>query len=152
MDNFEKIFNRSLDFVNVGLSDIELYSREEIEDVQNEYRYLKRNGEKNKSWIGEEYVVIGIDTCCGDPIIAKVDDEKIPIYYMMHGISRSLELISDSFDNFMKILELIESVNLLDFQEIEQVLLKIQEIVPAIEVDKYWRVLLQTGYDFLISE
>lgn len=80
----EKIFNIDINDIEVGLSDIHIYGKDEIEEAQAGYRYNELTGELIEDWIGEKYVVIGNDSCCGDPIIAKIDEEELPIYSMFH--------------------------------------------------------------------
>ena len=79
--------------------------------------------------------------CCGDPIIAKIDEEKIPIYSMFHDNWSSLQIISDSLDQFIIILKKLKETNLKDKAECEKILEDIKKSVPDISFD-YWENLI----------
>lgn len=66
----EKLFNIDVNDIEVGLSEFHMYRKDEIEEAQAGYRYDELTGEPIEDWIGEEYIVIGNDSCCGGPIIA----------------------------------------------------------------------------------
>ena len=78
-----ELFERDIDDIEIGISEIHLFSKEEIEDAQIGYR-IDENGNPLEEWIGDDYIVIGNDSCCDDPIIAKIDNKDLPIYSMFH--------------------------------------------------------------------
>ena len=146
----EKIFNADLKSVDLGLSDILIFEKDEIEKEQIGYRYtgLPGEGEPIEDWIGEDYVVIGLDSCCGDPIIAKVDEDELPIYFMHHDDWSSLQLIATSFEQFINLLKKLDKTNLANKEECEHTFEIIKRESPNISLD-YWESLISSGYEFL---
>lgn len=142
----EKIFNRNFEEVDFGLSTLSFYKKDEIEDAQIGFRY---DNEKNeiKQWKGKEYVVIGNDSALGDPIIAKVDETEIPIYSMFHDDWNSFEMVAESFEQYMGILEMIEKTDLHRRDKIIDLLDEIEEIVPENSY-YYWEDLINSAFDF----
>lgn len=146
-----KIFNREINDLEMGLSDIHLCSKDEIEDAQAGYRYNGLTGEVIEDWFGDEYIVIGDDSCCGDPIIAKVDEEEIPMYYMFHDDWDSLQKISNSFDEFLDVLKMIDSIDLRDKESCKKLLEDIRKKAKLESYD-YWDSLITTSFEFLTDE
>ena len=147
----EKIFNVEVNDVEIGLSEIHIYEKDEIEDAQAGYRYNGLTGEVIEEWFGEEYIVIGNDSCCGDPIIAKVDEEEIPIYFMFHDDWSSLQLIASSLEQFVDILKKLEETDLEDKDECVNVLEDIKQEVPSASYE-YWEGCVASAYEFLTDE
>lgn len=148
MENLpKKLFERDIELVNCGLSDIYFFQEDEMDEGQAGFRH---DGEGNKieDWIGDEYVVIGIDSCCGDPIITDITKEELPIYCMFHDDWSTLEQIAYNFEQFLEILHMIDDANIGDEKEKEELKAKIKEIVPE-EGYEYWECLLQIGYEFI---
>ena len=145
-----KIFERNINDIEIGVSEIHLYSREEINEAQIGYQ-IDSNGNEIKEWIGSNYVVIGNDSCCGDPIIAKIDEEELPVYSMFNDDWSSLELIANSFKQYISILERIDNTDLEDKDECKNILENIKNIVPSVSYD-YWEVLIKSAYEFLTDE
>jgi len=116
-DEWENSFNNSiLSVLNINedikeadlvAGEIYLFSKNQLLKEQIGYVY---DLEKNmiKDWIGENYVVIGHDSTCGDPIILDISNEKFPIYSMFHDDWSTLEKIADSYDEFLKIIKIIK--------------------------------------------
>jgi len=149
MENIpKKLFERDIDSINCGLSDIYLIEEDQIEKGQAGFRYNGLTGEKITEWIGDDFYVIGIDSCCGDPIIADFSKEELPIYYMFHDDWDTLQLISDNFEQFIKILHMIDDTDISDESQKDDLISEIEEIVPEEGLD-YWQALIQTGYEFL---
>ena len=143
----KKLFERDIESVNCGLSDIYFFKENSIEKEQAGYRFNGLTGEPIEEWIGDNYYVIGIDSCCGDPIIVDVSKEELPIYYMFHDDWSSLQLIAESFDQFLEILHLIDD-NDFDYEEgKDELIAKIKEICPEEGYD-YWEGLIQSGFEF----
>ena len=122
MENIpKKLFERDIDSINCGLSDIYLIEEDQIEKEQAGFRYNGLTGEKIAEWIGDNFYVIGIDSCCGDPIIA---------------------------EQFIKILHMIDDSDISDESQKDDLISEIEEIAPEEGLD-YWQALIQTGYEFL---
>lgn len=146
-----KIFDRKINEIDVGLSEIYLYDKDEIEEAQAGYRYNGLTGEVIEDWIGDEYIVIGNDSCCGDPIIVKVDEEELPIYNMFHDDWDSLQKISNSFEEFLDVLKLIDNIDLRDRESCKRLLENIRKKVKLESYD-YWDSLITTAFEFLTDE
>ena len=147
----EKLLNIEINDVEIGLSDIHIYGRNEIEKAQAGYRYNGLTGELIEDWIGEEYLVVGNDSCCGDPIIAKIDEEEIPIYSMFHDDWSSLQIIAHSLEQFINILKKLDGTNLENKEECKKLLEDIKKEVPNTSSD-YWEGLIASAYEFLTDE
>ncbi len=142
-----EIFDRSINDIEIGVSDIHLYSKEEIEEGQVGYR-VDDKGNTIKEWIGDNYIVIGHDSCCGDPIITDISDKKLPVYSMFHDDWESLEKITDDFQQYLDILKKIDETDLGNEKDKDNLILEINKIVPN-EAEDYWTSIIQNAYDFL---
>ena len=142
-----KIFERNISDIEVGVSDIHLFSKDEIEDAQIGYR-IDDKGNKIEDWIGDNFVVIGIDSCNGDPIIVDINNEKLPVYSMFCDDWETLQIITDSFKQFIEILNRIDATELSDEEEKDNLISEIIKEVPE-EGEEYWEGLIQVAYEFL---
>lgn len=147
----EKVFNIDINNIEIGLSDIHIYGKDEIEEAQAGYRYNGLTGEPIEDWIGDEYIVIGNDSCCGDPIIAKIDEEELPIYSMFHDNWVSLQIIANSLEQFTNILKKLDETDLADKEECKNIFKSIKQEVPNISYD-YWEGLIASAYEFLTDD
>ena len=142
-----KIFKRDIDDVEIGMSEIHLYSKDEIEDGQLGYR-IDNKGNEIKEWIGDNYIVIGDDSALGDPIIVDINDDKLPVFNMFHDDWSSLQKIAYDFNQYIDILDKIDGSDLSDEEEKDKLITEIVKIVPKDGQD-YWESLLQVAYEFL---
>lgn len=142
----EKIFNRDFEEIDVGISTLTFFKKDELDDAQIGYKY-DNNRETIKEWKGEEFVVIGNDSALGDPIIAKIDEEEIPVYSMFHDDWSSFEKIAESFEQYIGVLEMIEKTDLHRRDKIIDLLDEIEEIVPE-DSYYYWEDLINSAFDF----
>lgn len=146
----EELFKVDVKDIEIGAGGIYLYDKKEIEEAQIGYRY-DDEGNQIKDWFGDEYVVIGQETACGDPIIAKIDEEDIPIYYMFHDDWSTFGLLSKSFSQFEDLLKMVEEINLYDKEDCEQFLNSLKKELPENAYD-FWEGLITVGYEFLTDE
>ena len=144
----KKIFERDIESVDCGLSDIYFFKENEIEKGQAGFRFHGLTGEIIKDWIGDNFYVIGIDSCGGDPIIVDISKEELPIYFMFHDDWTSLQLIAESFDQFLDILYLIDDGDFHSEEGKDKLIANIKDIVPEEGYD-YWEALIQSGYEFV---
>lgn len=142
-----KLFERDIDDVEIGMSEIHLYSKDEIEDGQLGYR-IDNKGNEIKEWIGDNYIVIGDDSALGDPIIVDINDDKLPVYNMFHDDWSSLQKIAYDFNQYIDILNKIDGNDLSNEEEKDKLINEIVKIVPKDGQD-YWKSLLQVAYEFL---
>lgn len=143
----DKIFKRDIDDVEVGLSIIHLYSKEEFDDAQIGYR-VNKTGEKINEWIGDNYYVIGNDSCCGDPIIVDTSDSKLPVYSMFHDDWSMLDKITESYEQYLDILKEIEKADLSNQDSCKKLTDKIINETPN-EGNDYWEALIESAYEFI---
>lgn len=140
-----ELFERNIEDITVGLSDIHLYAKNEIEDAQIGYS-KDGNGKKLENWIGDNFLVIGHDSCCGDPIIVDLNEEKLPVYSMFHDDYSSLQKITNSFKEYINILNEIEEV---DLSDAEKSLALIEDIKNNNIEEDYFESLIKSAYEFL---
>lgn len=146
-----KIYSNTTDsIIEIGAHSFFMHNREELDNAQIGYR-IDSEGNKIKNWIGEEYFVIGYDSYNNDPLIVKVDDERLPMYTMKKDDLNSLQLIVDTYDEFINILNLIKETNLYDKEDCQNLLIKIYVQIPD-EAHNYWTLLISAAYEFYADE
>ena len=134
-------FGRSLDTV--------LFEKDEIEKEQLGYQF-DLNGNPIPEWFGPEYVVIGHDYICGDPLIAKVDEPEIKFFSMFHDDWDSLTLIARSIKEFEFIAAKLEACDVTDLSSIEN-FKKETASIPNDVID-YWTNLVDLANEFYNEE
>lgn len=100
--------------VSIGYTGIELFGPNEIDENQVGYS-VSGDG---KSLIGtsegdwrKEWIVIGRELCCGDPIFIDASEPELPVYTAMHGEGDWMpNLISSSYNGLLKIIEQLRKV------------------------------------------
>ena len=142
-----KIYNTDINDVEIGVSKIHLYTKDEIEEAQIGYR-IDNKGNEIDEWIGDDYIIIGNDSCCGDPIITDVSDDKLPVYSMFHDDWETLQKITNDFEQYISILKKINKSDLSDETQKNNLISDITKIVPSEGAD-YWSTIIQTAYEFL---
>jgi hypothetical protein len=91
------------DSVSIGYSSIHLAPVKELEAAQQGYSIVPEGDETD--W-REEWVVVGYEGMCGDPIFIDTDDDEYPVYTAEHGMGEwSPRLIAFTFRHFVQILE-----------------------------------------------
>ena len=113
--------------VSLGYGSIHLIPAVELEAAQQGYGVISEGGEKE--W-QDEWVVIGYEGLCGDPIFIDTSDGCFPVFTAIHGMDEwSPQLIASSFSHFVQILEqlLLLSVGRTDPIELEQHPISFQE-------------------------
>jgi len=143
----DKLFDIDTNDIEIGSSTIHLYEKDKIEKMQRGYRYNGLTGEPIEDWFGDAYVVIGVETCCGDPIIAKIDEEDLPIYYMFHDDWSTLQKVANSLEQFINMLKKINNTYLETEEEYEELINDIKKEVPNTSYD-YWESIIELAYDF----
>lgn len=146
--------------VSFGYTGIHIYQSEELKDVQVGYS-ISLNGDSlidgvPGSW-QKNWIVVGCEELCGDPIFADVSSEDCPVYTAMHGEgSWTPNLIADSIEGFAKALESVATIasnratpvelekNPLSIPELNEVLDKIQRNNPTADIN-FWQEFLSTN-------
>ena len=144
----DKIYDRNINDVEIGLSEIHLYSKEEIKEAQLGYS-VNSDGNKITDWLGDNYVVIGNDSCCGDPIITDIFNEKLPVYIMFHDDWDSLRQIADNFELYIDILNKIDSTDLSREIEKNRLISNIKAMSLTEDEEDYWNSMIEFAYEFL---
>ena len=152
-DTYEKLKNLENLFFEFG--EITYFSKKDIDHGQKGFRCNFYDDTINDEWAGDEYVIIGYDTTRGigpDPIIIKVDEESLPIYYLHTdgGDWKNPIKIADTFDNYIKIMNCISkfskdleysTLNILDYYSLIE---DISNINSKKNID-YWEELLNNS-------
>jgi len=100
--------------VSYGCGGIKLFSAAEVEDGQIGYS-VSRDGsslcsDENGAW-QPNWVVIGYETACGDPLFVDTDAATLPVFTATHGqgawepiqIAASVETFGKCIDEFSRI-------------------------------------------------
>ena len=95
--------------VSIGYNGIDLVNEKDVEKIQIGYSIHPNGrsliGTKNGDWM-EEWVVIGNDSSCGDPIFIDTSNPDLPDYTAPHGEGRwDPDLICSTYNGFLKIIE-----------------------------------------------
>lgn len=114
-DLIEKLFKlEKSEYEMGGMETIEFATnQEELNDLQIGFK-VDMEGKKLDDWFGEEYLVIGTTTLCGDPIIVKTDEKNYPVYFMFHDDWDSFDIIESGFDKFVNNIAKIDEMILND--------------------------------------
>ncbi len=99
--------NEDIKKVDLVAGEIYLFSKENLLKEQIGYVYDYQKNIINE-WIGINFVIIGYDSTCGDPIIMDSNYKQLPIYTMQHDDWSTLKPISDSYDEFLKIMSILQ--------------------------------------------
>jgi len=95
-----------LDSVSIGYASINLAPAAELEAAQQGYSIIPEGDETD--W-HDEWVVIGHEEQCGDPVFIDTDDEDYPVYTAAHGTGEwNPRLIAFTFRHFIEILQQLQ--------------------------------------------
>jgi hypothetical protein len=97
-----------LDSVSLGYSSVILTPVAELDEAQAGYGVVPK-GQKT-DW-HPEWVAIGFEGLCGDPVFIDTKEDDYPVYTAAHGEgSWEPRLIAASFDQFVQILRRLEGL------------------------------------------
>ena len=97
-----------LDSVSIGYASIDLAPIGEIEALQQGYSIIPAG--QTTDW-HDEWLVIGTEGLCGDPIFIDTSDVSFPVYTAAHGMGEwSPQLIASSFQHFIQILQRLQEL------------------------------------------
>lgn len=110
----QKLTTLPLSEVSIGFTTIRLFSESEISDGQLGYSIDPDGnslvGDKEGDW-KENWLVIGYDETCGDPILTDFSIPQSPVYTAMHGMGDWKKVrIADSFEGFCESLAIIAKI------------------------------------------
>lgn len=143
--------------VSLGYSTIEICAPTQLEDAQLGYAYdLQGNslvGQSAGDWQAN-WLVIGHEGLCGDPIFVDRQEDGLPVYTAIHGVgSWEPVMIATKLQNFVETLKIIEEIakgretpvllerNPISSDQKEKVLTKIRNTTQINEVE-FWELLL----------
>ncbi len=106
----QKLNRISFNEVTIGLTTIYIFPEDEIDENQIGYSFDSEGqslvGESNGDW-KKNWLVIGYESLCGDPLFTDIETENFPVFTAMHGVgSWNENLIADNFESFVKSLEI----------------------------------------------
>jgi hypothetical protein len=94
------------DSVSIGYASIHLAPVAELAAAQQGYSVIPEGNEID--WC-DEWVVIGREGMCGDPIFIDTDDDDYPVYTAAHGMGEwSPHLIAFTFRHFIQIVQQLQ--------------------------------------------
>ena len=94
------------DRVSIGYAGISLVPLDELEPAQNGYGVVLE--ESQTDW-RHEWIVIGNEERCGDPIFIDSDDDEYPVYTAAHGIGEwTPQLVAFTFRHFVEVLQQLQ--------------------------------------------
>ena len=129
MDVPVKLFDRDVEKIKVGAGAFCFFPKENLDDAQIGYLYEKDKTE-SKRWVGKEYLVIGKNSVKSEPIIAKLDEPSLPIYTLINNERDSLERVSNSFEEYKEVLNMIDNTDLYRRDKITNLLDELKGKVP----------------------
>jgi hypothetical protein len=145
--------------IQLGCGGMQFFTPEQLQDGQLGYSI----NQEGQSLVGNQegdwrinWVVIGNESCCGDPIFVDTADNKLPVYSAPHGMGEwEPELIATSFDNFIEIIKLLMPIsqgredpvalekNPLTDEDKENLLSQIMDINNGID-GSFWAVFMES--------
>ena len=134
----KKVFETEPNHTNLGQDPkygegLGIYGEKVFDEIQLGYR-VDANGFKNKEWLGNQYFIVGGYGGFGDSLVVDVSDDNFPIYALEHDNWDNFEKISNSFEDFVKIISLIESVDFSNKEQCEKLKMDISKIINC----KFW--------------
>ena len=98
----------TFDGVSIGFDSLDLVPAGDLEAAQLGYGIVPEGQESD--W-QPNWVVIGHEGRCGDPIFIDTNDEHFPVYTAAHGMGEwDPELIASSFQNLVQILQRFQAL------------------------------------------
>lgn len=126
------------DSVSLGYTEVSLFKEEELTNAQVGYGIDSAGNSliSDRGW-KENWLVIGYEDSCGDPIIIDLYDTNYPVYTSSHGAGFwELILISETFAKFIQNLEYIKDLSNGRENPIQLEQNPIQEIEKQIVLEK----------------
>ena len=111
----EALKSLSFRLVSFGYMTVHIYEPEQIGEAQIGYSVSSAGspliGKDEGNW-KENWLVIGHEDMCGDPIFIDASEEGFPVYTAMHGTgSWDANMIADNLHGFDKALQIISTIS-----------------------------------------
>lgn len=95
--------------VSIGYSGICLFPLDQLQAAQQGYGIIPEGDETD--W-RPEWVVVGNEELCGDPVFIDIDDDEFPVYTAAHGMENwRPQLLAFSFRHFLQIMEQLQELS-----------------------------------------
>jgi hypothetical protein len=128
-----------IDSASFGLCSIFIFKVDQLESAQLGYAVSENDIENQGDW-RKEWLVIGYEDLCGDPIFIDSTSDDFTVYTAAHGEGTWAPVsIASSFENFMRILHLLNE-NKGNYSE--SVFERILNENPSVEID-FWKSIVQ---------
>jgi len=106
----EKLKVISFNEITIGFTTIYVFSEDKINENQIGYSVNLEGqslvGEADGDW-KKNWLVIGYESLCGDPLFTDIETENFPVFTAIHGVgSWDKKIIADNFVSFIKSLEI----------------------------------------------
>jgi hypothetical protein len=144
--------------IQLGYAGMEFFTPNQLQDGQVGYSVNQDGQSLTGSQEGDwknSWVVIGNESCCGDPIFIDTVENSLPVYTAPHGMGAwEPELIATSLSKFIEIMKLLAIVsqgrenpvalenNPLTDEEKEKVLSQIMDQNSGID-GSFWAVFMR---------
>ena len=138
---------------------LRFFNKDNINEMQDGFRFNGRTGERIQDWPGDNYVIIGYDETAGcgpEPYIVKTDEEKLPVYWLMTdgGDWSKPTFVCDSLEEFSKSINML--VDYASFfrsstltEELKQEIIDKIGVIEGKEViSEYWDYLLSNAIPY----
>ena len=155
-DNLKKLLS-NVENISIGFQEINLVDFENFQNFQIGYSI----DSKGKSLVGDnigdwkkQWIVIAEDSL-GDPVFINIGDKNYPVFTSQHGNEIWTEIkISDTFENFLIILEDLKSLSIgrentvkidenpITKEEFNRFISKVKDKNPDSEI-WFWEVFLE---------
>jgi hypothetical protein len=115
MQNAESLGILPIREIQLGFNGMQFFTPDQLQEGQVGYSITQegqslagnQEGDWRKSWI-----VIGNESCCGDPIFIDTADHNLPVYFASHGAGAwEPELIASGLKNFVETIKLLKRVS-----------------------------------------
>ena len=145
----ECILYKNLKDFEFGTNNLSFFTKEDLAKEQIGFRFDNEQNEK-KDWFGKEFLVIGKEINNKNPIIAKTNEPNIPIYMMFDNDKTTIEKVANSYEEYAKVLKMIENTDLYRKDKISCLINSIEEYVPSNSM-YYWNDLINSAYNYLVD-
>jgi hypothetical protein len=146
--------------VSFDVGGLKLFPVSSLEDAQVGYSRTHDGkslvGQDSGAWKGN-WMVIGRETCCGDPIFIDVEDTRLPVFTAMHGegswnpqqIAISIEAFAASFQEFALVAKLRTSPVALKEHPVEDAeraafLSRIEHLNQGLTGQEFWELMVSS--------
>ena len=142
-----KIFTIKNKYTNFGDESgcgesVGLYPENIFEKTQVGFR-VDTKGYKIKQWIGDQYYIVGGYGQLGDVLVTDLYNDNFPIYALEHDNWKNIQKISNSVEDFSKIISLINKTNINDVDECNKLKDDIQKIITC----NFWDIQIDSAKD-----